>query len=92
MIAEDELETHLDRVHLDYRRHWLDAEDTLGLVAQTLAAALHWQPTHESALPDALELAELAATHIATLERLTATTKHRAPRQASPPRERAQVT
>lgn len=51
-----------------YRSLWLDDAHALGLIAETLADALGWQPTDEQPLPDALELAQAAAERIVELQ------------------------
>lgn len=66
IVCEEELETLLSA--RQYRRLWLDTEAYLGLVAECLADALAWQPTEAEPLPDALALAEQAATRIHALE------------------------
>lgn len=78
MINEDELETLLAGVQLDYRQLWLDDAHMLGQVAETLAEVLAWQPTSTQPLPNALALAEAARERIATLERQAGGVKHRA--------------
>ena len=60
-----------------YRRLWLNDAHTLGQVAEILADALGWQPTDEQILPDALELAEVAASRIVELERVLSKVGHR---------------
>lgn len=73
MVREVEgLETHLAGVQLNHRALWLDAEDRLGLIAETLAEVLGWQPTESQLLPDALELVDAAAARIVALESATA--------------------
>lgn len=52
----------------DYRRLWLADAHELGLIAETLADVLGWQPTTDELLPDALALAGEAVDRIATLE------------------------
>lgn len=64
-----------------YRRLWLDTEADLGLVAETLAEVLGWQPSHDQIVPNALELAEVAARRVAELERIVGTAHHRTPRR-----------
>lgn len=73
MVAElDALEAHLEvappLMARQYRQLWLDSEHELGQVAETLAAALGWQPTEADPLPNALELAEAAAERILQLQ------------------------
>lgn len=51
-----------------YRELWLESEDQLGLIAETLAEALGWQPSPDQPLPDPLELAQAAAERIIALE------------------------
>lgn len=71
MVAQDELETHCDVAPLQarqYRRLWLESENELGLIAETLAEALGWQPSPDVPLPDPLELAEAAAERLLELE------------------------
>lgn len=68
MCEQEELEAHLQAVQLDFRRLWLEAENILGLVAETLAEATGWQPTDAEILPDALALAQVAAARINELE------------------------
>lgn len=79
-MCEEELETLLSRVRLDYRDLWLNDADKLGLIAEYLAEATGWEPTDEQILPDPLALAQDAAQRIATLERnLAGTVRHRRP-------------
>ena len=66
MCGAEETETHL------YRRLWLNSEHELGQIAETLAEAIGWQPTDDQILPDALELAQVAAARLASLERAVA--------------------
>lgn len=68
-----------------YRTLWLDAADELGLIAEILADVLGWERTPERPLPDALELAGVAAERIVELEGLLvgAEINHRAPRNSS---------
>lgn len=83
-LEQDELEMH--PLHAaQYRRLWLDEAHTLGLVAETLAEVLGWQPTADDPLPDALELAAVAAEKIVELEGLLvgADIHHRSPRNPS---------
>lgn len=63
-MCEIDTETHR------YRRLWLDSAHELGQVAECLSDALAWQPAHEGEMPDALELAQVAATRLAQLEPL----------------------
>ena len=72
MGEREELEMHLARVQLDYRRLWLEDAHELGQIAETLAHALGWQPTEVEPLPNPLELAEVAAQRIISLERQAA--------------------
>ena len=74
MMVKEELETYR-HVRLDYRRLWLDSEDELGLIAEILADVLGWQPTEVEPLPNALELAEVAAQRVIDLEILAAGTQ-----------------
>jgi hypothetical protein len=64
MCEQDELEAHIGAVRLPYRSLWLEESAALGLVAETLADALGWQPSPDAPLPDALALAEAAAERI----------------------------
>lgn len=82
MTQDNELEAHIRAVQLDHRRLWLDSADQLGLVAETLADALGWQPSHNQPMPDALRLAEQAAARLREIERQAASVQHRQPRQA----------
>lgn len=53
-----------------YRRLWLDEAHQLGMVAETLAEVLGWQPSGDEIVPNALELATVAAQRIRMLEGL----------------------
>lgn len=64
-----------------YRYLWLESANELGLIAETLALVLGWQPTPDAPLPDALELAGMAATRIHELERVIGGARHRQPRR-----------
>lgn len=61
-----------DTETLRYRALWLDTAAELGLVAEALAEATGWQPSDDQPLPDALQLALVAARRLAELERAVA--------------------
>lgn len=64
-----------------YRRLWLDSEDRLGLIAETLTEVLGWQPTCEQPLPDPLELAQVAAARLTAREMQPRHRSHRRPQR-----------
>lgn len=66
--AQKEMDSECLLTAAQYRRLWLDSACELGLVAETLADALGWQPTGDQILPDVLELAQRAVARISTLE------------------------
>lgn len=70
-LGEDELETHCKTAPLrahQYRQLWLASENELGLIAETLAQAMGWQPSPDVPIPDPLELAQAAAERLLELE------------------------
>lgn len=72
-----------------YRRLWLDTSAELGLVAEELASALGWQPTPAEPLPNALELAQVAARRLHELERAVSVYQPKLKGRKEPVRELA---
>lgn len=82
MCNEEQIETAFCSVG-HYRQLWLDDAHALGMIAETLADVLGWQPTGDEILPDPLALADEAACRIAELERLLSGIGHRGPQRSS---------
>lgn len=69
MLTEEQLEPVCETLLAeDYRRLWLEDAHTIGMIAETLAEALGWQPSDDELLPNALMLAGAAADRLAMLE------------------------
>ncbi len=60
-MKQEDIESECLFTAAQYREWWLESEHALGQVAETLADVLGWQRSEDQPLPDALELAQVAA-------------------------------